>query len=1491
MGIHRSSTCIITIITITISSPPKEYPVRSSSLRHRLLALLLVATILCQPLLSAGSVAHAQEGTIYLPTISTPPGPPAIAISSPFAGSTVGGVFVFTVAPTSAQPIDRVQFRIGETVLGEDASAGDGFRVFVDSASFPAGQVTLTAIATGPGGQASDSVIVQLVPDPPQNGVVSANGDGVFATETGSIIALRPGAGTPNQPIFVDELTQAEVTAQHNIDWEAMGVTFLGAQVISSQLPITLPLAGVTSAGFASRVQPGQVIVNYRLLPDADGDGISELVVVNTASVAPNGDVVADALIRPAVVGTPGARTITALSGPPGFVLEIPVVGFNIHASRSNRAVFTSLTEQVEVAGAVYVDPLQPAQQIFRVAIPYMQPGAATIVLRNESVVDGADPLPLTIEALPALTRPADQVFNELFDTYAQAVTQKISALPANSDPARLAAVTQAGEDLTGKLADLKDAYTDFYTLLAGASIPEPAVKAEVDKVIGHMNSAAAMVEANGAARLTRIWLATPIASAVSAACREPFTPDDPTDNVADFLKNLITPPYIGNSWANYATAGLITATAVAGAVGASPATITVLGVMAGAAATVVVAEAATTLINDLFGNVNKGLEYANRQNSDECRKEPPPPPCPPGQSNNGPTGMGSAPPPGGNGCGGASGGSGGSAQRGLSTSLAGRIAVRIYIDGSPTPFSGITDAGGYFFVPLIPADEPFTAIAFDRDSGETRTYRGVGPRTGDSILFFFDFNAPDNSSSIRWDGGGDGSSWADARNWDLDRLPLGEDRVAIDAAPGRTVIITDTVDVVSLRSDAALTLDRGRLTVRAGSAVNNSFTLTPDARLRVDGVAARFSVSGTTLISGTLWAFNGGQISMPQATVLDGRDDFAEIQASGQGSLIDLSGVKSVLGNTRTGFFGSVSYYQMAALDAARINLSGLTEIPSGRILGSVSGAGSRLDFAALVNLGDRSKFVAADSGQISLPQATDLHSVSLELLQNGQISTTQAISLTSASVKVTGQSLVFPNVTNTDSSLFEVYEGGSLTFPAVTSHTGTDRAVISEWFARHPGSRISFPALQTLRGNSFVNAALEITARDGAKVELPQLTTIPSGKVQFVALQADSVIDLSSLTRFARSGRGSSSMSATDGGRILSPKLTDLSGVELTLDNLSGINTAQIITLTSGGIEVIGVTADFGNLVNADGASLRVRNGGVLSLPKLVTYSGDGFDFFTTLRAEGTGSRLDFPALTRVDGNTFTFDNLNVQANEGGVVRMPNVARIDVGMVQFDAEGAGSLIDLRSLADFSRGNNGTSSLRTLDGGAIQTANVLRTERATVIVDAGGVYMLTSLVMGEGSSLVGGGVFPASVVNGGEVAPDATSSTRRMDTLPLESLGNAGTLPAPNPRQEQTILGPGVMQINGGYTQLITGTLRMEIGGPSATDQLVVTGAVQLNGELVLELINDYEPVLGDSFTLVTGGTVSGVFSEITNAEIDETRRFAVTYTGGSVVVTVVAP
>ncbi|MEZ4638682.1 MAG: hypothetical protein R2856_27595 [Caldilineaceae bacterium] len=99
--------------------------------------------------------------------------------------------------------------------------------------------------------------------------------------------------------------------------------------------------------------------------------------------------------------------------------------------------------------------------------------------------------------------------------------------------------------------------------------------------------------------------------------------------------------------------------------------------------------------------------------------------------------------------------------------------------------------------------------------------------------------------------------------------------------------------------------------------------------------MGARFTANGATTISGTVWAFGGGQAILPHATLLDGDTDrYAELLASGEGSFVDLSGVTSILGNTRTGFFGSAFYYPVSAIDGGRVDLSSLTAIPSGRIL-----------------------------------------------------------------------------------------------------------------------------------------------------------------------------------------------------------------------------------------------------------------------------------------------------------------------------------------------------------------------------------------------------------------------------------------------------------------------------------------------------------------------------------------------------------------------------
>ena len=76
-----------------------------------------------------------------------------------------------------------------------------------------------------------------------------------------------------------------------------------------------------------------------------------------------------------------------------------------------------------------------------------------------------------------------------------------------------------------------------------------------------------------------------------------------------------------------------------------------------------------------------------------------------------------------------------------------GRVLVRVFVNGQPLPFSGLTDPGGYFFIPLIPAGQPFTAVAVDTATGATRTTEGIGPLTGESVVLLFDFLSDDNGN------------------------------------------------------------------------------------------------------------------------------------------------------------------------------------------------------------------------------------------------------------------------------------------------------------------------------------------------------------------------------------------------------------------------------------------------------------------------------------------------------------------------------------------------------------------------------------------------------------------------------------------------------------------------------------------------------------------------------------------------------------------------
>jgi hypothetical protein len=78
--------------------------------------------------------------------------------------------------------------------------------------------------------------------------------------------------------------------------------------------------------------------------------------------------------------------------------------------------------------------------------------------------------------------------------------------------------------------------------------------------------------------------------------------------------------------------------------------------------------------------------------------------------------------------------------------------------------------------------------------------------------------------------------------------------------------------------------------------------------------------------------------------------------------------------------------------------------------------------------------------------------------------------------------------------------------------------------------------------------------------------------------------------------------------------------------------------------------------------------------------------------------------------------------------------------------------------------------------------------------------------------------------------------------------------------------MSPGTLSITGSFNN--QGTIQAEIGGTTAGteyDQLAVSGAVTLGGNLVISTINDFKPVAGQTYTIITGSSVTGSFASVT--------------------------
>jgi hypothetical protein len=140
--------------------------------------------------------------------------------------------------------------------------------------------------------------------------------------------------------------------------------------------------------------------------------------------------------------------------------------------------------------------------------------------------------------------------------------------------------------------------------------------------------------------------------------------------------------------------------------------------------------------------------------------------------------------------------------------------------------------------------------------------------------------------------------------------------------------------------------------------------------------------------------------------------------------------------------------------------------------------------------------------------------------------------------------------------------------------------------------------------------------------------------------------------------------------------------------------------------------------------------------------------------------------------------------------------------------------------------------------------------------------------------TLAGGGT-TGVVLTGGTIQGAGTLKTNVSSSAAI-NVGDAGKA--------------GLLSITGTYTQLSSGTMNVSIGGTTVGtqySQLKVSGTASLGGTLTAALVNAFTPTVGQSFTVLTGSSVSGTFTNTTIA-INPTEHFVISYTSTSVVLAV---
>ncbi|MBD2152111.1 Ig-like domain-containing protein [Pseudanabaena sp. FACHB-1277] len=490
----------------------------------------------------------------------------------------------------------------------------------------------------------------------------------------------------------------------------------------------------------------------------------------------------------------------------------------------------------------------------------------------------------------------------------------------------------------------------------------------------------------------------------------------------------------------------------------------------------------------------------------------------------------------------------------------------------------------------------------------------------------FTNLNVPSNS--VAWISKVDGN-WNNPNNWSTGSIPTTGANVIIDIPNANPLItLSNSATLSSIHSEESVLFTDGgafyrsnTLTLTGSSIFNGGLTTKTssvafggNANITLNGLNASLAINGLTNLSfSDITASNGAKI-----TLSDYSANNTTFRATGTGSSIDFSSLTTLEDN---------SAVNIQAASGGNVNLKNINQISSESVQFLAEGTGSVIDLSSLTNFTKTgraaSSITVRNGGTVIANKLTNLDGVNLNIDQTGTISTKQIKTFINGGIAtINGTTPDFSGLTDITGAGFIAANGGVVSLP-VTSYTGNSAEFFTTLRAEGAGSLLDLSNVTTLSGATFVSDSLNIEAVNGGQVNLKNTTQITGGLTGIISDGVGSFVNLSSLTNFTKTGRGSSSITSHNGGTVEAIKLTSLTDVNLTSDN-------SILAL----LALIAYNGD---------NQAQALNGGTLDLRNLKDIPTGKLQVL----ANGTNSIVDISSLIATDAS------LQIEELNGGIVR----------------------------------------------------------------------------------------------------------------------------------------------------------------------------------------------------------------------------------------------